>query len=417
MRRVHINRVAFGVWLILALLVGLSGRHFDAVFATLRFAILFSAPVSIGYLSVSAFFTRYDQHFDTEHPAKGSRVGYRFRTNNESLLPACRVRYRMYLGHEGTEPDSVTVQLGPYGKMKLERSVACPFRGVYTVGLAEAKMTDPLGLMEYDMPVWHRTFYVRPRVLEPSASIIRIARQMPGAQRPQRGEVSDPSLFRELGEYRGEEDAKRILWRYYASRGVALVRRYDSAVEPGLRLVLDTRPTGEDGREGARGARRDATHDAARGGNRPDYEAEDCSIELLVALARACVSEGIPVRLSGYGVPETRLAGGDESGLEEFVTRTVGIFFKAPASPLDIEPGATAGGASPTVYITHTSDNRLIDLVSDDANRDNIGLVLNTASSGGRRSRELQNFARRMSSQGRFCLAVQRADDLLEVSV
>lgn len=386
--------IPFAAWLVMSVLIGLSGRYFGGTLSILRFTILLSAPLSVTYLAISSSYMRYNQDFDSDHPSKGSRVGYRLKCSNESWLPGCRTRFELFLGTVGSAVEANTVQLGPGKTTQIERTVHCPYRGVYNVGMARAVIRDPLGLVEFDMRVWHRTFYVRPRILQPSASIIRLARRLPGAARPEHGNEGDPSLFRELAEYRGDEDARRIIWKHYASRGIAVVRRYDSAVEPGLRLVLDTRPTQKN--------------------DEPDYECEDSSIELLVSIARACIMEGIPVRLAGFGIPSVSLSAGDEDGLEDFVGRSVGIFFQAPGSPLDFD-ASEHHGAEPTIYISHIPDNRLIDLISGDADRSRFGLVLNTSASPPRRARELRSFAQRMRSEERFCIAVHRADDLMEI--
>ncbi len=392
---VRIHASSFFIWGLLAVIVGLGGRYLGGPLVVVRLAVLFAPVISIGWLVVSVAALRYRQEFENDHPAKGSYVHYRLICSNEYPIPICTVRLRLVLGRSEADVQTEFVQLGIRDHIVLEHRVLCGFRGVYTVGLTEMTMCDPLGLGEYRLDVRHKTFYVMPRILQPSASLIGIARQVPGAPEPETGSAGDPSLFRELSEYRGDHDARRIVWRYYSSRGIALIRQYDSAREPGIRLLLDTRPTGAPAQ--------------------PDYRCEDCTIEVAVALARACVITGTPVSFAGHGVPSLEIAAYDEAAVERFARLTVGVFFSAPASPLAYEQPRRDDGV-PVVVITHLQDDELIEWVEAQSAEQRVGVIFNTAAMGARRAEEMRRFARELSATGRLCYAVEQADDLLRLA-
>ncbi len=397
----RINAAALLLWASLAILIGLAGRYLGGPLEVLRWIVLLIPLVSAGALVVSAAGLRYRQEFDNDHPVKGTVVGYRLVCTNEYPLPSCPLRLRLRLGRLHTATHSMLITLGRGETAVIERTVACPFRGVYTVGLAQMAITDPIGFCEYRLPVWHQTFYVTPRVLEPSSSLVTIARSVPGAAEldPHRG--GDPSLFRQLGEYRGRQDARHIAWRYYPSRGLPLIREYDSARDPGVRIVLDTRPTGPP--------------------ELPDYGCEDCSIEAAVALARACTAGGVPVSLEGYGVRHTTVAAYDEASLEAFVRISVGIFFAASGSPWSYVQspetagdGSSAGNDAALLIVTHLPDDEIIEWLESEPDAGRLGVVFNTSAMDWFKAEELRRFAGEVAALNRFCRAVDRADDLLE---
>ncbi len=397
----RINAAALLLWVTLATLTGLAGRYLGGPLAVLRWAVLLVPLVSAGALVVSVAGLRYRQEFDNDHPVKGTAVGYRLVCTNEYPLPSCSVRFRLRLGRLHTATHSMLITLGGGETVVIERMVECPFRGVYTVGLARMAISDPLSLFEYRLPVWHQTFYVVPRVLEPSSSLVTIARNLPGAAELDPHSGGDPSLFRQLGEYRGRQDARHIAWRYFPSRGLPLIREYDAARDPGVRIILDTRPTGPP--------------------ENPDYGCEDCSIETAVALARACTAGGVPVSIEGYGVQRTVVAAYDEASLEAFVRLSVGVFFAASGSPwsyvhsLDTPGhGPTVGNAAALLIVTHLPDDEIIEWMESEPDAGRLGVVFNTSSMDQIKAEELQRFVREAATLNRFCRAVDRADDLLE---
>ncbi len=388
---VSIDPWRFGTWLLFLVVVGLGGRYLGGGLQILRLGLWFAPGISILWLAVTAAYLRYSQEFSNDHPAKGSRVDYVLSIKNESVLPACRVTVTLVLGAalQGFYEVDVFPRAG--ASVRLERTLLCEIRGVYELGLADLCVTDPLGLISVRLAVWHRTFYVAPRILEPRSDFARPVRDMPGAEREGGAGQEDVSLFRELVEYREGMDVRRLAHAHSAARGFPLLRTFDSAVEERLRIVLDTRPAG-------------------RSGEASDGRVEDVSIETAVSLAVGCVRDRVPARIEGGGVDPVELESVET--LEAFVKRSVGVFFRAGLGPLEYARAVEPGAETPIVCVTHEPDSTLIEELSADVQQVPLGAVFNTSGMTARERGQIERLAVEARSRGRFCLALSSADEL-----
>lgn len=396
---VRVDPWVAGVWLVLAVVLGLGGRYIGGGLQMLRFWWLFLPPASLLWLAVAAAGLRYHQEFSTDHPGKGASVAYRLVITNESRLPACRVSFALLTGHLSAGVEHISMYPPWSRAIAVERTMLCPVRGVYELGLSSLGVRDPLGLVTWRLQVWHRTFYVAPRVLTPSRGVLRPVREMPGAERAGGEGRQDVSLFRELVEYRAGVDVRRMAWKRFAATGRAVVREFDSAVDYRVRIVLDTRPVDS-------------------GDRSLDVTVEDVSIEAAVALAFGCLRDRTPATIERCNAPPVYMDGWSREPLERFVRESVGVFFQAPIGPVETARAVRDAGLSrsdaPVIYITHRADSEVIDLVSDDRHRPRIGALFNTRSCGDGERARIGAFAARMRSHGHFCIALDRADDLTE---
>lgn len=395
----HVDPWLTGTWLVLAIVLGLGGRYIGGGLQVLRIWWLFLPLLSLLWLAVAAAGLRYHQEFSTDHPEKGASVAYRLVITNESKLPACRVAFSLLTGRLSAGVEHISVYPPRSHALTIERTMLCPVRGVYELGLSSLGVRDPLGLVTWRLQVWHRTFYVAPRVLTPSRGVLRPVREMPGAERAGGEGRQDVSLFRELVEYRAGVDVRRMAWKRFAATGLAVVREFDSAVDYRVRVVLDTRPV-DSGDPGL------------------DVTVEDVSIELAVALASGCLRDRTPATIERCNAQPVYMEGWSQQPLERFVRESVGIFFQAPIGPVETARAVRDAGLSrsdaPIIYISHRADPEVIDQVSDDRHRPRIGALFNTRGfTDGERAR-IGAFSARMRARGRFCLALDRADDLAE---
>ncbi len=396
---VRVDPWVAGMWLVLGIILGLGGRYIGGGLQVLRIWWLLLPVVSLLWLAAAAAGLRYHQDFSTDHPEKGASVAYRLVITNESKLPACRVSFSLLTGRLSAGVENVSVYPARSRALTIERTMLCPVRGVYELGLSSLGVRDPLGLVTWRLQVWHRTFYVAPRVLTPSRGVLRPVREMPGAERAGGEGRQDVSLFRELVEYRTGVDVRRMAWKRFAATGLAVVREFDSAVDYRVRIVLDTRPVDS----GDRGL---------------DVTVEDVSIELAVALASGCLRDRTPATIERCNVPPVYMDGWSQHPLERFVRESVGIFFQAPIGPVETARAVRDAGLSrsdaPIIYVSHRADPEIIDQVSDERHRPRIGALFNTRGfTDGERAR-IGSFSARMRARGRFCIALDRADDLTE---
>jgi len=224
---------------------------------------------------------RYSQNFSTTHPVKGQNVEYIFRLRMESPIPGSRLRVRFKGIRQDLKLDYglKTLDFFP-GAVAFDEHrtlIQCPFRGTYTVGLDSIEVQDALAMLWIQVPVWFITFYVYPRLVElDSCRLAGEGRRDLGTSLAE-GAVIDPTRFRSLTEYRPGESIKHLAWKKFAATGFPFLREWERSAFPGITLYLDTLRRGE-----------------------ADYQAllaEDCALEILLALAHWFVRQGIPVYL------------------------------------------------------------------------------------------------------------------------
>ncbi|TVQ26298.1 MAG: DUF58 domain-containing protein [Spirochaetaceae bacterium] len=380
--------------LILMLVSSLLGRYFGGMWNVLRVAMIAYPVFSLLYLALVTAGLRYVQDVSTDHPVKGGSVQYTLSMSNESIVPMTGIQARLYLGREDEGVRPLTPVLLPRRTVRTERTIVCPFRGTYPVGLSRLAVTDPSGCLTILLSVAHRVFYVTPRVLTVRPDIFMLSRERSGSEQVQSGAGEDVTLFRELTEYRPGEDAKRILWRYMASRNALLLPRYDRGVDSGLRVILDTRVTA---------------------GDAQPLGVEDCSLEIVIAIARAGLSAGIPISLAGFGFQPVICTPDKPEQLHAFVEDSIGLFFRSKASPVHYESRPDGLSASPVVYVTHHRDDALLERIMD-APPGSCGLILNVSGMERSAGNSLKRFAEGMRYDRKLCFALRSADELLEVS-
>lgn len=370
----------------------LLGRYFGGVWNILRVGLLLAPVLSLIYLAYVALGVRLVQDFSTDHPVKGGTVTYTLQLGNEAMLPFTGVTAELYLGRSHDGGELLSCVLLPGRTMTFHRTIICPFRGVYPVGLARLGVTDLTATVTIRLDVSHRVFYVTPRVLSVAPAMFQLSRDRPGSEQVQYGVGEDVTLFRELVEYREGEDARRILWRYMAMRNALLIPTYDRGVDIGLRVLLDTRRSTGDGEARA---------------------VEDCSLEIVLAIVQASLRIRVPVSVAGFGIEPVLFTPENPDSLHQFVSTTIGMFFDSHASPVDYESPAGLLSSAPVVYVTHQRDDAILETIMD-APAGTCGLILNTSGLPVNEASSLHRFAESMQQDRKLCHAVRSADELAE---
>jgi hypothetical protein len=185
------------------------------------------------------------------------------------------------------------------------KQIQCPFRGTYTVGLDSIELQDALAMLWIKVPVWFITFYVFPRLIELDSCRLAGEGKRDLASSLAEGVLMDPTRFRSLTGYRPGESVRHLAWKKFAATGVPYLREWERSAFPGITLYLDTMRRVE-----------------------PDYQsllAEDCALEILLALAHWFVWHKIPVYLRG----EAGMArlGDDPAAFSRFMNDTAGLSF------------------------------------------------------------------------------------------
>ena len=125
------------------------------------------------------------------------------------------------------------------------------------------------------------------------------------------GLIEDYTRFRDLGEYHPGANIKHLDWKRFAAWGRPVLRRFDSSAAQGLCIYLDRRHSGPSCPQ--------------------QLEADDCSIEVALALGLFLLRRQVPVHIrleDGF----VHLDDG-ESQFYRFLSSTVHIRFSSHTDP------------------------------------------------------------------------------------
>ncbi len=315
MRGIRINLLAFCIYLFGFFVFYLAGSYMGTLFSILFYSYLFIPVVSASHLIFSFSKLRYHQKFSTERPVKGENVIYTLYVSNESFLPILNVLIKFKIiqpGHNEQLKD-----LSFYLKRQEEYSksftIKCPYRGIYSVGLDTLELQDVFGWFTISMKVWHRDFYVHPRVIElvPVFSEYNKSTKSIGTNK---GAVRDNTLLNGLKVYRPGESVRHMFWKKLISTGSPFLKTYEQTAYPGIDIYLDLRREKE-----------------------PDpliLTREDCSLEIVVALVKYFLDNSINTAVRCFGKDEYLFLGTESSVFTKFHRSTLNIYFKDTISPL-----------------------------------------------------------------------------------
>ena len=330
------------------LLFQLARQHIGLRFDYIFFALLALPIFTTVHLVVSLSSVKYHQTFDTDHPTKGEVLKYTLLLANESLLPSVPMRIRYRTVQPGSDAHIPDLEISLKRGERAERSydISCPFRGIYTVGLELLEVQDMLGWIKIRRPVWHRTFYVYPRVIEVTYPF-DIGTTSDLNTGPNPGASQDYSLFENLVPYREGQSIRHLAWKKFISVGEPFLKSYGKTSQPGVSLYIDLRRDEEPSPE--------------------VLEREDCSIEILVALVKYCLDRSIPVSVNAMGQSRYSFYGSDPSEFGKFHKDTVNILFHDTISPAELYRADVQGSVLPAsvVFITHLLDQEILTILEE----------------------------------------------------
>lgn len=176
-------------------------------------------------------------------------------------------------------------------RSRIEVPITFARRGVYTLGPAEVRVADPLGLLRFARKDWERTeVVVYPQVYELRGFPLRGGNVEAGTtgSRGRRGEE-----FANLREYRRGDDRRHIHWKSLARTGELFVKEFSLQAPRRHTVALDLR------REGLR---------------TQENEVED-AISAAASVLTHLVREGLPFRLldTGSSDADTGFGSDDDS--------------------------------------------------------------------------------------------------------
>jgi uncharacterized protein (DUF58 family) len=299
------------------------------------------------------------------------------------------VRFKQIHPHVQRMSDNFSVFLARNERVHKEYQIRCSYRGIYTVGLQEIALEDPLHLFRITLKVWYRTFYVYPRILNLGRIPSIIEGGTEKAHGSFQGTVPDTSLFSRLRDYRRGESLHHLYWKKFASTGIPYLKSYDTSTEPGLTVYLDLRQR-EQGLQA--------------------MAVEDTSVEILVALVRFFFDRGIRTRIRAPGRTLYSYTGASREQFHDFYTSTTRLIFQDTVSPVELY--RIEQQTSAVLFITHFIDTELFALLERSVGSDSLlAVILNLT--GQELTVHTQRYLQRLQERGAGMLIVHGAETIV----
>jgi len=241
----HVSREHLLFFLLGSLLFYLSASYFGGVYIRLARFWFVLQFLDFLVLMINVFSLRYFLDFSRDHISKGDTLSYSIKIQKGTFLPVPRViaeQSRIHIRQDdgaSIEPFS----LNSRAIWHYDRDVHALLRGIYTLGLSRLSVRSFNGLFTVDLPIWVKTFYVYPRLIDLSGVLIR-HRSRGGKSRALSGREGDAYMFEGLREYRAGESLKDISWSGFMKKGVPLIRTYSSRGGSDIHLFMDRRASG-----------------------------------------------------------------------------------------------------------------------------------------------------------------------------
>jgi uncharacterized protein (DUF58 family) len=276
--------------------------------------------------------------------------------------------------------------------------INCPFRGIYTVGLESLAAEDPLHFLLLRRQVWYRTFYVYPRVLPLRRFSTGMERSQRLSQGASTGAVPDFALFSQLRTYRHGESLHHLAWKKFASTGTPYIKVYDTSAEPGVSIYFDLRPTTASGLKA--------------------LETEDVSVDILVALVKYYLDQGVPVAVRAPGRTVYTFRGTNPSGFQRFYQSTMELLFQPTISPdafYQLDKQTSGYESTSAIIISHLFDPEVFSLVERSLAADiPVALVLNRSAYAQAERRAVVPYLYSLSEGGANIRFVDGPEDIAE---
>ncbi|UCF98270.1 MAG: DUF58 domain-containing protein [Spirochaetaceae bacterium] len=348
------------------LLLYLAGMYFGSYLLLLFLLGLLYPLVSFSLTAAALRRFRFQQSWDQDRPIKGGEINWTLILVNGSFLPL----YRVEAHFRASTPLSVSEEidfrffLKPRQQIRKVVRVGFPFRGIYTIGCDTVTISDFLQLFRFSVSAEPCIFTVYPSIHKLEAFPVGEIAGEGSATHGFREVLPDFTLFSHLREYRPGESLKHVSWKKFASRGIPLIREYDSVLDNSVRIYLDLRlPPG---------------HTVMTPVEM--LTMEDTSVELLVALVHSFLNRGMPTFITVPGSEPVRFFGTNPEHFQDLYSTTLGMFFHETLSPVRFQQAEAHEGkeGGTTIFISHLADAEMQAAAEQAAAlKQNVYLILN----------------------------------------
>ncbi len=394
--RVNVRLLA--LYLFSLFIMYLAGVYFGDVLFVLFIFFCFFPGLSLIVLIIWYIGLGSKQSFSTLMPVKGDMLDYRLMIFNKSFVPvpSVKVNFQSVSSALDAELPSFSIGVEPGAARRKIFRVRCLYRGEYEIGISSLEISDFFQLFSFRKKTKPTKLSVYPRIveLEPNSPIAAISSG--NGNRVSAGMHSDPTLFKQLREYREGDSIRHIYWKKYASIGKPVLKEYEHTKRAGARIYFDTRKNQWNGIN--------------------ELEQEDVSVEILVSLVKHLLEKGVHTTVIASGWPEGSIASDEETAFEDFYRSTIDLKFGEEPSPAAayFEDRRVGNLESQTVlFITHIIDPEIF-TIREYAREHELHFLINSAGYPRKELSQINDILDSMKEYGAGGICIRGGDTIRE---
>lgn len=393
---------ALGMYIFAVILVYLAGSYFGGIMLFLFYSFILLPVFSIILLVFVIRGIKFFQYFSTDHPVKGETIEYRVVLSNESLFPVSEISSKFMT------INPYMARMIPNFRLSLKRgetkefkyNIACSFRGIYEVGLESVSITDIMGLFTIYIPVWHKTFYVYPRIIILRHFSLGIESFLNKGEDKAYTGLSDNTLIKGIQEYRQAEPVRHMYWKKFAATGRPVLKEYDTSTTPEVTIYIDL------------------FHTYAEQNTIKTFEREDVTVEICTALAKYYLQRNTGVTIRCPCNPLFSFKGNRQEHFDDYYKQTINLFSGPNENPVhlfcvDLKNGTLESKS--IIFITHRVDPELFNVVEESINSDlQIMVIFNHSTTEKYTQKKNKHFFNTLQDKGAMIIDVQSSQTIAE---
>ena len=343
------RRIGFFLLMGLALFMLLySGSEIYLWVILFQLFVLFAGALSIVLTYICLSFV---QTLEPETAVSGERVLMHIEVHNEFAVPFCHLVLRVGTVRSAFDGEArrYYASVSPFSRERADVEIACPYRGVYDVGVLEVEATDIFGLLKWRRRIEKiraeekKTLLVYPRCPELGRGS-QIRREDEGSMEDPFSRAAELSSVAEIRDFREGDPLKRIHWKLSARQQKLLVKEFEGTVAAESVIVLDCTEHGLKGEAAA--------------------QLEDTMTETAAAFAKRFCDDFRALHLVTYSDERREVSGGTPGDFQAIYTHLAKVPFGGStsiASAIALESETAGGTLESLVLITGEPSDELFE--------------------------------------------------------
>ena len=349
----------------------LAAAYFGNFLSVIFYLFLFYPLISFVLLLYSYVHIQVHQRWSFQKAIRKNRIRYWFGVWNEGSLPVPRVV--VHLGAEpsieGLKKDRYIFGISRHDKMEKEIIVQFPYRGIYSAGVKRIEIQDIFQFFSLYRKVTMSSILIYPR-------IYRLIYLFPGMddfksrlEGLSKGDITDPSAFSSLRDYRSGESIRHLYWKKFAAMKKPVIKEYDRSESGGIHVYFDLRQSERE---------TDIPVHFAR-------ERTEVSVEILVAVVKYFLEQDIEISVKAPGKEIYEFKGNEGIHFSGFYETTLNFNFRETVSPSSVyraDPIRSSFVPHSILFISHVPDPEITDVLREViAKRNRVTYILNLTGS------------------------------------